>query len=224
MVLGVRMERQSRAAEQAIEEHVCNIAAFPLATTLLPACSGDRRRGPLLPPRLAGFRVALAAAATPQVRQCVPRYVERRPTRAGARERHALGRAIAPAPRLAASGLASLVIIVVGIPRWQPVGRIDRPSALGDVCVHISSCWMSAGARLAAPLAAPAESSHNGCMGKTVVEFKYKRIAEDEWQIEAHYPGAELRHIKGFKSKAEADEWLQGSSRVDWLRSQGYAK
>ena len=35
MVLGVRMERQSRAAEQAIEEHVRNIAAFPLATPLL---------------------------------------------------------------------------------------------------------------------------------------------------------------------------------------------
>jgi multiple antibiotic resistance protein len=35
MVLGVRMERQSRTAEQAIEEHVRNIAAFPLATPLL---------------------------------------------------------------------------------------------------------------------------------------------------------------------------------------------
>jgi hypothetical protein len=73
-------------------------------------------------------------------------------------------------------------------------------------------------------LATPAESRHNGRMSKPRVEFKYKRIAEDEWQIEAHYPGAELRHIKGFKSKAEADEWLQGSRRIDWLRSQGYAK
>lgn len=35
MVLGVRIERQSRDAEQAIEEHVRNIAAFPLATPLL---------------------------------------------------------------------------------------------------------------------------------------------------------------------------------------------
>jgi hypothetical protein len=68
-------------------------------------------------------------------------------------------------------------------------------------------------------LAASGESDHNGCMSKTRVEFKYKRIAEDEWQIEARYPGAELRPIKGFKSKAEADEWLQGSRRVDWLRS-----
>jgi hypothetical protein len=56
------------------------------------------------------------------------------------------------------------------------------------------------------------------------VIFKYKRIAEGEWQIEAHYPGAEIRYIKGFKSKAEIDEWLQGSRRIDWLRSQGYAK
>jgi multiple antibiotic resistance protein len=35
MVLGVRTERQSKAAEQAIEEHVRNIAAFPLAFPLL---------------------------------------------------------------------------------------------------------------------------------------------------------------------------------------------
>jgi hypothetical protein len=36
--------------------------------------------------------------------------------------------------------------------------------------------------------------------------------------------GRELRHIKGFQSKAEIDEWLHGSRRIDWLRSQGYAK
>jgi hypothetical protein len=51
------------------------------------------------------------------------------------------------------------------------------------------------------------------------VIFKYKRIAEGDWQIEAHYPGAEIRYIKGFKSKAEIDEWLQRSRRIDWLRS-----
>jgi multiple antibiotic resistance protein len=35
MVFGVRNERQSKTAEQAIEEHVRNIAAFPLAIPLL---------------------------------------------------------------------------------------------------------------------------------------------------------------------------------------------
>jgi|SRR6185312_12365688 len=35
MVLGVRIERQSKAAEQALEEHVRNIAAFPLAVPLM---------------------------------------------------------------------------------------------------------------------------------------------------------------------------------------------
>jgi hypothetical protein len=74
------------------------------------------------------------------------------------------------------------------------------------------------------PLVAPAECSHNDCMSKPRVEFKYKRIAEDEWQIEAHFAGAEIRHIKGFTSKAEIDEWLKGSGRIDWLRSQGYVK
>jgi hypothetical protein len=56
------------------------------------------------------------------------------------------------------------------------------------------------------------------------VTFKYNRIAEDDWQIEAHYPGAEIRYIKGFKTKIETDEWLQGTRKIDWLRSQGYAK
>jgi MarC family membrane protein len=35
MVLGVRMRREGQTAEQAIEEHVRNIAAFPLAIPLL---------------------------------------------------------------------------------------------------------------------------------------------------------------------------------------------
>ena len=56
------------------------------------------------------------------------------------------------------------------------------------------------------------------------VTFKPSRIAEGEWQIEAHYPGAEVRYVKGLTSKADVDEWLQGSRKVEWLRSQGYAK
>ena len=63
-----------------------------------------------------------------------------------------------------------------------------------------------------------------GAMSKSPrVTFKYQRKAEDDWKIEAHYPGAEIRYISGFKSKAEIDEWLQGTRRIDWLRSQGYA-
>lgn len=56
------------------------------------------------------------------------------------------------------------------------------------------------------------------------VIFKPQRIAEGEWQIEAHYPGAEVRYIKSLTSKADIDDWLQGSRKIDWLRSQGYAK
>jgi len=62
-------------------------------------------------------------------------------------------------------------------------------------------------------------------MGKTPrVIFKVERIAEGDWQIQAHYSGAEIRYISGFKSKAEIDEWLAGDGKVRWLRSQGYAK
>jgi len=56
------------------------------------------------------------------------------------------------------------------------------------------------------------------------VIFSTKRIADGDWQIEAHCPGAEIRYIKGLTSKADADEWLAGERKIAWLRSQGYAK
>jgi len=51
-----------------------------------------------------------------------------------------------------------------------------------------------------------------------------ERIAADDWQIIAECPGVETAVIKGLKSKAEVDEWMNGTRRIDWLRSQGYAK
>ena len=64
-----------------------------------------------------------------------------------------------------------------------------------------------------------------GAMGKSPrIRIIPKRIAEGDWQIEAHCPGAEIRYIKGLTSKAEFDDWMQGTRRIDWLRSQGYAK
>ena len=76
-------------------------------------------------------------------------------------------------------------------------------------------------------LAAHAKRGHIGGMARAKppqVIFKMQRIAEDNWQIAADYPGAETRYIKGLKSKADVDDWLSGSRRIDWLRSQGYAK
>jgi hypothetical protein len=73
-------------------------------------------------------------------------------------------------------------------------------------------------------LASPTKARIFTGMSKPRVTFKMQRIAEDDWQIVAEYPGAEPRYIKGLKSKAEVDEWLTGTRRIDWLRSQGYAK
>jgi hypothetical protein len=56
------------------------------------------------------------------------------------------------------------------------------------------------------------------------VTFHPKRIAEGDWQIEAHCPGADIRYISGFKSKADIDDWMQSDRKIAWLRSQGYAK
>jgi multiple antibiotic resistance protein len=59
MVLGVRIERQSKAAEQALEEHVRNIAAFPLAVPLM-AGPGAITATVLLAGRAGGSPTALA--------------------------------------------------------------------------------------------------------------------------------------------------------------------
>jgi hypothetical protein len=56
------------------------------------------------------------------------------------------------------------------------------------------------------------------------VSFKIDRISENDWQIIASYPGREDRYIKGLTSKADTDEWMSGSRKIQWLRSQGYAK
>jgi multiple antibiotic resistance protein len=59
MVFGVRIERQSKAAEQAVEEHVRNIAAFPLAIPLM-AGPGAITATVLLAGRASGHPAALA--------------------------------------------------------------------------------------------------------------------------------------------------------------------
>jgi hypothetical protein len=56
------------------------------------------------------------------------------------------------------------------------------------------------------------------------VIFSAKRIAEGDWLIEAHCPGAEIRYVKGLVSKSDAEEWLAGEPKIAWLRSYGYAK
>jgi hypothetical protein len=61
-------------------------------------------------------------------------------------------------------------------------------------------------------------------MAKARVTFKVVRNAEDDWKILAEYPGTEPREITGLKSKADADDWMNGERRIAWLRSQGYAK
>lgn len=56
------------------------------------------------------------------------------------------------------------------------------------------------------------------------VTFKMKRISEGEWQIAAECEGSETHYIGGLNSKDEADQWLAGTGRTDWLRANGYAK
>jgi hypothetical protein len=61
-------------------------------------------------------------------------------------------------------------------------------------------------------------------MAKAKVDFRPNRIDESNWQIVATYPGHEDRFIKGLTSREDCYDWLNGPRKVDWLRSQGYAK
>jgi multiple antibiotic resistance protein len=70
MVFGVRIERQSREAEEAIEEHVRHVAAFPLAIPLMAGpgaitatllLAGQARTQPLLLAGLLGVIIAVTA-------------------------------------------------------------------------------------------------------------------------------------------------------------------
>lgn len=61
-------------------------------------------------------------------------------------------------------------------------------------------------------------------MAKPKVKFQIIRIAEDDWNISAERPGGETTLITGLTSKADAAEWMDGIRRINWLRSQGYAK
>jgi len=54
------------------------------------------------------------------------------------------------------------------------------------------------------------------------VIFTQQRIAEGNWQIQADCPEAEIQYVKGFKDKAEIEEWLAGAGKVKWLNSLGY--
>ena len=59
---------------------------------------------------------------------------------------------------------------------------------------------------------------------KERVTFSLNRVAPEDWQIVVKSPGVEDQFIRGLKSKEDCDEWLSGSRKIDWLRSQGLAK
>ena len=43
------------------------------------------------------------------------------------------------------------------------------------------------------------------------------------WHIVATYPSGLQEHIIGFKTQAEATEWLANGRRQAWLKARGYA-
>jgi len=61
-------------------------------------------------------------------------------------------------------------------------------------------------------------------MAKVRVSFRERRIAEGDWQIEAHCGESDVRIIPGLTSREDVRDWLDGPRKIAWLRSQGYAK
>jgi hypothetical protein len=113
------------------------------------------------------------------------------------------------------------------IAAWPDAGRKWRGPVSEEapaICSARDSRHPKHGRVLALRVDFGLKAAHKGAMAKAKVTFKMQRIAEDNWQILAEYPGAEDRIIKGLTSKADVDDWLNGERRIDWLRSQGYAK
>lgn len=59
---------------------------------------------------------------------------------------------------------------------------------------------------------------------KVKINFSPNRIEEGKWRIVAALPGHEDRIISGLTSREDCYDWINGSRKIDWLRSQGYAK
>jgi hypothetical protein len=64
--------------------------------------------------------------------------------------------------------------------------------------------------------------AHIGLMAKSNhIVFEPQRIADDDWQIRAHCPGARIEYITGFKSEDKAREWIASGHSLSWARSWG---
>jgi hypothetical protein len=59
---------------------------------------------------------------------------------------------------------------------------------------------------------------------KVKIDFRPNRIEEGKWRIVAVLPGHEDRIISGLTSREDCYDWINGHRKIDWLRSQGYAK
>jgi len=59
---------------------------------------------------------------------------------------------------------------------------------------------------------------------KIRIDFRPKRLTDDKWQVEAHYPGQDTRFIGGLRSLEEVREWINGPRKLAWLRSHRLAK
>jgi hypothetical protein len=44
----------------------------------------------------------------------------------------------------------------------------------------------------------------------------------DEWHVKAIWPSGQPEEITGFKTEAEAREWINGDGAKAWLRGRGY--
>jgi hypothetical protein len=53
------------------------------------------------------------------------------------------------------------------------------------------------------------------------ITFTRPKYVEPNWQIEAVWPRGHIEIIAGFKSEADADEWLNSRSSA-WLKARGY--
>ena len=59
-------------------------------------------------------------------------------------------------------------------------------------------------------------------IGKITISHQPFKVG-NEWRVKVIWPSGHPEEITGFKTQAEAKDWIEGDGAKAWLRKRGYA-
>jgi hypothetical protein len=109
-----------------------------------------------------------------------------------------------------------------------PAGRVRRPgNVLQHLPRHARQLGFARSDYYSSLFAGPDRGRILDVMAKNVPKVTFDseplRVGS-EWHLVATYPSGQREHVTGFKSEAEAIEWLASGRCQAWLKARGYAK